>query len=60
MNWLSFMISEKVISGKKIIEHIKPVIARYYEDIFMKNVSIDERDSRSYQEFNKLYRTIKK
>jgi hypothetical protein len=60
VNWLSFMINEKVISDEKIIEHIKPVIARYYEDIFMKNVSIDERDSRSYQEFNKLYRTIKK
>jgi hypothetical protein len=60
VNWLSFMINEKVISDEKMVEHIKPVIARYYEDTFLKNASIDERDSKSYQEFKKLYRTIKK
>jgi hypothetical protein len=54
------MINEKMISDKKMIEHMKPVIARYYEDVFLKNASADERDSRLYQEFTKLYRTIKK
>jgi hypothetical protein len=49
-----------VINDKKIVEQMKPVIARYYEETFMKNVSVDERDSKFYQEFKKLYQTIKK
>jgi hypothetical protein len=59
LNWLSFMINEKMITDKKIIEHMKPDITRYYEETFMNNVSPDERDSKFYQEFTKLYRTIK-
>ena len=59
LNWLSFMINEKMITDKKMIEHMKPDIARYYEEMFLKNVSIDERDSKLYQQFTKLYRTIK-
>jgi hypothetical protein len=55
VNWLSFMVNEKVISDRKMIEHIKPVIARYYEDTFLKNASVDERDSKSYQEFKKNF-----
>jgi hypothetical protein len=60
VDWLSFMINEKVISDKKMIEHIKPVIVRYYEDIFLKNALEDERNFMYYQEFKKLYQTIKK
>ena len=60
VNWLSFMINEKMISDKKMIEHFKPIIVTYYEDTFLKNASVDERDSKSYPEFKKLYRTIKK
>ena len=61
LNWLSFMINEKMITDKKIIEHMKPDIARYYEDMFLKNASVDEKEgSNSYQEFKKLYQTIKK
>jgi hypothetical protein len=61
LNWLSFMINEKMITDKKIIERMKPDIARYYEDMFLKNASIDEKEgSNSYQEFKKLYQTIKK
>ena len=60
VDWLSFMINEKEISDKKMIEHIKPVIVRYYEDKFLKNASEDERDSKHYQEFKKLYQIIKK
>jgi len=59
MNWLSFMVNEKVISDKKMVEHIKAIIVRYYEDAFLKNASVDERVAKSYQEFKKLYRTIK-
>jgi hypothetical protein len=61
LNWLSFMINEKVINDRKMIEHIKPVIARYYEDMFLKNASVDEKEGfNSYQEFKKLYQTIQK
>jgi hypothetical protein len=61
LNWLSFMINEKMITDKKIIEHMKPDIARYYEDMFLKNASVDEKEgSNSYQEFKKIYQTIKK
>lgn len=61
LNWLSFMINEEMITDKKIIEHMKPDIARYYEDMFLKNASVDEKEgSNSYQEFKKLYQTIKK
>ena len=60
LNWLSFMINEKMITDKKLIEHMKPVIASYYEQTFMNNVTVEERDSKFYHEFTKLYRTIEK
>jgi hypothetical protein len=54
------MLNEKVISDNRVIEHMKPVIVKYYEDTFLKNASVDERDSEFYREFKKLYRTIKR
>ncbi len=55
------MINEKMITDKKMIEHMKPIIARHYEDMFLKNASAEEKEgSNSYQEFKKLYQTIKK
>ena len=36
------MVNEKVISDKKMVEHIKAIIVRYYEDAFLKNASVDE------------------
>ena len=33
------MINEKMITDKKMIEHMKPIIARHYEDMFLKNAS---------------------
>ena len=43
VNWLSFMVNEKVISDKKMVEHIKAIIVRYYEYAFLKNASVDEK-----------------
>ena len=60
VNWLSFMINEKVISDKRMVEHFESIIVRYYEDTFLKNASVDEKeDSSLYHEFKKLYQTIK-
>lgn len=60
LEWLSFMINERIITDKKLIEYIKPMIISYYEDIFLKSVSASERDSSRYQKFKKLYQTVKK
>jgi hypothetical protein len=60
VNWLSFMVNEKVINDKKMLEHIKPLIINYYENVFLTNASVDERNSNSYLDFKKLYQTIKK
>lgn len=50
LDWLSFLINEKVVVDRKLIQHIKPIIVRYYEDTFLKNASVNERDSETYQE----------
>ena len=60
LEWLSFMINERVITDKKLIEYIKPMIISYYEDTFLKSGSASERDPSRYQQFKKLYQTVKK
>ena len=60
LDWLSFMINERIITDKKLIEYIKPMIISYYEDTFLKSGSASERDSSRYQQFKKLYQTVKK
>lgn len=32
LNWLSFLINVKLISDKRIIEHLKPILISYYEE----------------------------
>jgi hypothetical protein len=60
LEWLSFMINERMITDKKLIEYIKPMIISYYEDTFLKSGLASERDSPRYQQFKKLYQTVKK
>jgi hypothetical protein len=60
LEWLSFMINERIITDKKLIEYIKPMIISYYEDTLLKSGSASERDSSRYQHFKKLYQTVKK
>jgi hypothetical protein len=60
VNWLSFMVNENVINDKKMVEHFKPIIVKYYEDTFLKNASVGEKDLKSYPDLEKLYRTIRK
>jgi len=59
LEWLSFMINEKIITDKKLIEFIKPMIICYYEDIFLKSASAIVRDSIHYQQLKKLYQSVK-
>jgi hypothetical protein len=60
LEWLSFMVNERMITDKKLTEYIKPVIISYYEDTFLKSGSASERESSRYQQFKKLYQTMKK
>ena len=59
LGWLSFMINEKIITDKKLIEYIKPVIISYYDDTFLKSASVIERDSDNYPQFKKLHQAVK-
>jgi hypothetical protein len=54
------MINERIITDKKLIEYIKPMIISYYEDTFLKSGLASERESSRYQQFKKLYQTVKK
>jgi hypothetical protein len=60
LEWLSFMINERMITDKKLIEYVKPIIISYYEDTFLKSGSASERDPSRYEQFRKLYQTVKK
>lgn len=60
LDWLSFTINEKIITDKKLIGYIKPMIISYYEETFLKSGSVNEQDSSHYQQLKKLYQTVKK
>jgi hypothetical protein len=59
LEWLSFMINEKIMTDKKLVEYIKPMIISYYDDTFLKFESAIERDSDNYPQFKKLYQNVK-
>jgi hypothetical protein len=63
LDYLSFLVNQKVIEDKRLIKYMTPIVIRYYEETFLKHLflsSINERDSSSYQEFKKLYLRLKK
>jgi hypothetical protein len=60
LDYLSFLINQKVVDDRRLMDYMKADIIRYYEDAFLKHASIDERDSNSYQQFKKLYIKVKK
>jgi hypothetical protein len=59
IEWLCFLINEKFISDKKILKQLEPTLIDYYENRFLKYLSKDEKDSKRYPEFTKLYQAIK-
>jgi hypothetical protein len=60
LDYLSFLINQKVVDDRRLMDYMKADIIRYYEDAFLKHASIDEGDSNSYQQFRKLYLKVKK
>ena len=60
LDYLSFLINQKMVDDRTLIDYMKADIVRYYEEAFLKHASIDERDSNSYQQFKKLYLKVKK
>ncbi len=59
LEWLSFMINEKIMTDKKLVEYIKPVVINYYDNSFLKYASAIESDSDNYPQFKKLYQAVK-
>jgi hypothetical protein len=59
LEWLSFMINEKIMTDKKLVEYIKPIVISYYDGTFLKSASANERNSDIYPQFKKLYQAVK-
>lgn len=60
VDWLSFLINEKTVSDKRLVGRIKPIVVKYYEDIFLKNAPPVEKKAIAYQDLEELYRKIKR
>ena len=62
LDYFSFLVNQKMIEDRRLLEYMKPIIISYYEDMFMRHPSssINERDSKSYQQFRKFYLKLKK
>lgn len=60
VDWLSFLINEKTVSDKRLVGRIKPIVIKYYEDIFLKNAPLVEKKAIAYQDLEELYRKIKR
>jgi hypothetical protein len=59
LEWLSFMINEKIMTDKKLVEYTKPMIISYYDNTFLNSESAIEKDSGNYPQFKKLYQSVK-
>ncbi|MDR4489287.1 MAG: hypothetical protein AB7V56_03735 [Candidatus Nitrosocosmicus sp.] len=59
LEWLSFLINKKIMTDKKLIEYIKPMIITYYDNTFLKYASTNRSDSDNYPQFKKLYQSVK-
>ena len=61
LDYLSFLVNQKIIDDRRLLEYLEPIVITYYEEIFMRHpLSINERDSKSYQQFKKFYLNLKK
>ena len=61
LDYFSFLDNQKIVDDRRLLEYMKPIIISYYEDMFTKHpLSMDERDSKSFQQFKKFYLKLKK
>lgn len=60
VDWLSFLVNEKMVTDKRLVARMKPIVVRYYEDLVQNNVRLDEKKVIAYEDLEKLYRKIKK
>ena len=61
LEYFSFLVNQKMVDDRRLLEYMNPMIISYYEDIFMKYpLSKDERDSKSFQQSKKFYFKLKK
>jgi hypothetical protein len=61
LDYFSFLVNQKMVDDRRLLEYMNPIIISYYEDIFMKHpLSMDERVSKSFQQFKKFYFKLKK
>lgn len=55
LEWLSFLINEKKIKDKKVINFYQPAIIEWYEKVFEKHMGDAVHDPKEFPEFKKLY-----
>lgn len=61
LDYFSFLVNQKMVDDRRLLEYMNPIIISYYEDIFIKHpLSKDERNSKSFQQFKKFYLKLKK
>lgn len=61
LDYLSFLVNQKVIDVRRLIYYMKTVVIEYYEETFLKHApSIDETHSKSYQHLKEFYLKLKK
>ena len=59
LEWLSFLINEKKMQDKKVINFYRPAIIEWYEKIFEKYMGDVVHDPKEFPEFKKLYDKFK-
>jgi hypothetical protein len=59
LNWLSFLINEKIISDKRIIAHLKPIMISYYESMFLKYASTGKTSQKSISSIQRVVSIIR-
>lgn len=60
LEWFSFLINEKKLKDKKLINYFKPAIIGWYDNMFIDNFDktvVD--DPKQFEEFKKLYKKFK-
>ena len=60
LEWFSFLINNKKLSDKKIIDFFTPAMVEWYEEIFLKHADQNVIDDKSqFSELKTLYQRLK-